>query len=113
MTRKVQIHQVDALTRTPFTGHPAGGALNADARDDAEMVAIAREVNNADTAFIIARDADDHDVRARCFTPRMEAGFVGHATVAAHFVLSRRRGAAERLRQRSKAGIVEIEIRGS
>jgi PhzF family phenazine biosynthesis protein len=113
MTRKIQIHQVDAFTRTPFTGNPAGVVVNADALSDAEMLAIARELNNADTAFIMARDDDDHDVRARFFTPRMEAGFVGHATVAAHFVLSRRRGAAERLRQKSKAGIVEIEVRGS
>jgi PhzF family phenazine biosynthesis protein len=77
------------------------------------MLAIARELNNADTAFIFAADATDHDLRARFFTPRTEAGFVGHATVAAHYVLSRRRGATERLRQKSKAGIVDIEIRGA
>jgi len=112
MTRKLQIHQIDAFTRTPFTGNPAGVVLNADSLSDAEMLAIARELNNADTAFILARDGDDHDMRARFFTPRMEAGFVGHATVAAHFVLSRRRGAAQRLRQKSKAGIVNIEVRG-
>lgn len=112
MTRKIQIHQIDAFTRTPFTGNPAGVVLSADTLSDAEMLAIARELNNADTAFILTRDAEDHDMRARFFTPRMEAGFVGHATVAAHFVLSRRRGAAERLRQKSKAGIVDIEIRG-
>ena len=77
------------------------------------MLAIARELNNADTAFIMSRDGDDHDVRARFFTPRMEAGFVGHATVAAHYVLSRRRSHVERLRQKSKAGIVEIDVRGT
>jgi PhzF family phenazine biosynthesis protein len=113
MTRKIQVHQVDAFTRKPFTGNPAGVVLNADQLDDAEMLAIARELNNADTAFIMARDGDDHDVRARFFTPRMEAGFVGHATVAAHYVLSRRRSHVERLRQKSKAGVVEIDVRGN
>src|SRR3954464_8856949 len=113
MTRKIQIHQVDAFTRTHFTGNPAGVVLNADALDDAEMLAIARELNNADTAFILSKDADDHDLRARFFTPRMEAGFVGHATVAAHYVMSRRKSHVERLRQKSKAGIVEIDVRGS
>ncbi len=113
MTRKIQVHQVDAFTRKPFTGNPAGVVVNADSLDDAEMLAIARELNNADTAFILSRDADDHDVRARFFTPRTEAGFVGHATVAAHYVLSRRRSGVERLRQKSKAGIVEIDVRGS
>jgi PhzF family phenazine biosynthesis protein len=113
MTRRIQVHQVDAFTRTPFTGNPAGVVLNADSLSDAEMLAIARELNNADTAFVLERDGQDHDVRTRFFTPRMEAGFVGHATVATHFVLSRRKDAPERLRQRSKAGIVDIEIRGS
>lgn len=112
MTRKIQVHQVDAFTRTPFTGNPAGVVLGADSLSDAEMLAIARELNNADTAFVLERDGTDHEVRTRFFTPRMEAGFVGHATVATHFVLSRRRGAPERMRQKSKAGIVDIEVRG-
>src|SRR5262245_52770055 len=84
MTRKIQVHQVDAFTRTRFTGNPAGVVLNADELTDAEMLAIARKLNNADTAFILAADGNDHDLRARFFTPRTEAGFVGHATVAAH-----------------------------
>src|SRR5450631_2936883 len=113
MARSIQIHQIDAFTRTPFTGNPAGVVLNADGLDDVQMLAIARELNNADTAFIFSADGADHDLRARFFTPRTEAGFVGHATVAAHYVLSRRRGATERLRQKSKAGIVDIEIRGT
>jgi PhzF family phenazine biosynthesis protein len=77
------------------------------------MLAIARELNNADTAFILAPDGEGHDLRARFFTPRTEVGFVGHATVAAHYVLSRRHTAPRQLRQKSKAGIVDIEIRGS
>jgi PhzF family phenazine biosynthesis protein len=113
MARNIQIHQIDAFTRTPFTGNPAGVVVNADGLDDTQMLAIARELNNADTAFIFSADGSDHDLRARFFTPRTEAGFVGHATVAAHYVLSRRRGATERLRQKSKAGIVEIEVRGA
>ncbi|HXI68249.1 MAG TPA: PhzF family phenazine biosynthesis isomerase [Steroidobacteraceae bacterium] len=113
MTRKVQVHQVDAFTREPFTGNPTGVVLNADALSEAQMLAIARELNNAETAFILAPDADDHTVRARFFTPRSEAGFVGHATIAAQYVLSRRHDAPRWQRQKSKAGIVDIEVRGS
>jgi PhzF family phenazine biosynthesis protein len=113
MTRRIQIHQVDAFTQRRFTGNPAGVVLNADSLEDAEMLAIARELNNADTAFILSPDAEDHDVRARFFTPRTEVGFVGHATVAAHYVLSRRAGSESRRRQKSRAGIVSVEIRGS
>ncbi len=112
MTRRIQIHQVDAFTRQRFTGNPAGVVLNADSLEDAEMLAIARELNNADTAFILASDQPDHDVRARFFTPRTEVGFVGHATIAAHYVLSGLHGGGPR-RQRSKAGLFDIEVRGS
>ena len=113
MTRKIQVHQVDAFTRESFTGNPAGVVLNADGLSEAQMLAIARELNNADTAFILSVEGADHDLRARFFTPRTEAGFVGHATVAAHYVLSRRHEAPVKLRQKSKAGIVNVEVRGS
>ncbi len=103
--------QVDAFTRQRFTGNPAGVVLGADALSDEEMLAIARELNNADTAFVSAPDGADHDLRVRFFTPRTEAAFVAHATVAAHYVMSRRPG-PRRLRQKQKAGIVEVEVRG-
>ena len=113
MTRKIQVHQVDAFTRQPFTGNPTGVVLNADSLSEPQMLAIARELNNAETAFILAPDGPDHSVRARFFTPRIEAGFVGHATVAAQYVLSRRHDAPRRQRQKSKAGIVDVEVRGN
>jgi PhzF family phenazine biosynthesis protein len=112
ITRKVQVHQIDAFTRERFTGNPAGVVLNADGLTETQMQAIARELNNADTAFMFAPDGADHQIRARFFTPRNEAGFVGHATVAAHYVLSQQQDAPRRLRQKSKAGTVEIDIRG-
>ena len=82
MTRKIQVHQVDAFTRERFTGNPAGVVLNADGLSETQMLAIARELNNADPAFILAPDNSEHGMRARFFTPRTEVGFVGHATVA-------------------------------
>ncbi len=113
MAGKIQVHQVDAFTREPFTGNPTGVVLNADGLSEPQMLAIARELNNAETAFILSADGADHTVRARFFTPRSEAGFVGHATVAAQYVLSRRHEAPRSQRQKSKAGIVDIEVRGT
>ncbi len=117
MSRRIRIFQVDAFTTDRFTGNPAGVVLDADSLNDAEMLAIARELNNADTAFVLKPDGADHDLRVRFFTPRTEASFVGHATVATHFVLSqdgsvRADGQAGRLRQKQKSGVVEIEVRG-
>ena len=111
MSRSLAVFQVDAFTRQRFTGNPAGVVLGADALTEEEMLAIARELNNADTAFVSAADGADHDLRVRFFTPRTEAAFVAHATVAAHYVMSRRPG-PRRLRQKQKAGIVEGEVRG-
>ena len=114
MNRRIRIFQVDAFTTERFTGNPAGVVLDADGLSDAEMLAIARELNNADTAFVLKPDGADHELRVRFFTPRTEASFVGHATVATHFVLSRD-GATfgnGRVRQRQKSGVVDIEVRG-
>jgi len=116
MSRRIRIFQVDAFTTERFTGNPAGVVLDADSLTDAEMLAIARELNNADTAFVLKPDGADHELRLRFFTPRTEASFVGHATVATHFVLSREAaggGKPGRIRQRQKSGIVDIEDRNA
>jgi PhzF family phenazine biosynthesis protein len=113
MSRSVHVFQVDAFTHQRFTGNPAGVVLGADVLSDDEMLAIARELNNADTAFVLRPDAGDHDVRLRFFTPRTEAAFVGHATIAAQYVLSRRDGTPTRLRQKQKGSSVDVEVRGS
>ena len=112
MTKTVQLCRVDAFTQQLFTGNPARVVLGAEQLSDEEMIAIARELNNGDTAFVLPPDGSDHDLRVRFFTPRAESGFVGHATVATHFVLSRVPGTPKRLRQRQKAGIVDVEVRG-
>lgn len=107
MARTVDVFQIDAFTHTPFTGNPAGVVLDADGLEDAQMLAIARELNNADTAFVLSATAPDHDIRVRFFTPRTEAAFVGHATIAVHAVLARLAPRSV-CRQAGKSGIVEV-----
>ncbi|WP_309052523.1 PhzF family phenazine biosynthesis isomerase [Streptomyces sp.] len=79
------LYQVDAFTSAPFGGNPAGVVLTADRLTDAQMLAVARELNNSETAFVLRADGPDHDVRVRFFTPTTEVPTCGHATVAAHF----------------------------
>jgi PhzF family phenazine biosynthesis protein len=111
VTQRLEIYQVDAFTGQQFAGNPAGVVLAADVLDDATMLAIARELNNADTAFVSAADGADHDLRVRFFTPRTEASFVGHATLAVHTVLAAREGARPR-RQKGRTGVVEVRPLG-
>jgi PhzF family phenazine biosynthesis protein len=107
MSRSVRIFQVDAFTRTAFTGNPAGVVLDAERLGESEMQSIARELNNGDTAFVLPPSAPDHDLQVRFFTPRKEAPFVGHATLAAHAVLSRLEPRPLR-RQQGRTGVVEV-----
>ncbi|WP_330460900.1 PhzF family phenazine biosynthesis isomerase [Streptomyces sp. NBC_00820] len=79
------LYQIDSFTRTPFTGNPAGVVPDAEGMTDAAMLAVARELNNSETAFVLPADGPDHDVRVRFFTPTTEVPACGHATVGAHF----------------------------
>lgn len=84
--KTIKIYQVDSFTTEKFKGNPAGVVLNADALTEREMLKIARELNNSETAFVLSPDSDDHDVRLRYFTPQVEVPVCGHATIAAHYV---------------------------
>lgn len=108
MATSVRVFKVDAFTSQRFCGNPAGVVLDADGLSDEDMRSLARELNNGDTAFLLRADAPDHDLRVRFFSPRSEAAFVGHATLAAHAVLATLQ-LAPRRRQKQKSGLVEVE----
>jgi PhzF family phenazine biosynthesis protein len=108
MSNSVRVFQVDAFTSRRFSGNPAGVVLDADPLSGGDMQALARELNNGDTAFLLRPDADDHDLRVRFFTPRREAAFVGHATLAAHAVLAALK-LEPRRRQKQSNGIVAVD----
>ncbi|MGH9718521.1 MAG: PhzF family phenazine biosynthesis protein [Candidatus Acidiferrales bacterium] len=78
------ITQVDSFTDTPFAGNPAAVCLLDQPRTEKWMQLVAREMNLAETAFLVRR-ADGFDLR--WFTPTTEVDLCGHATLAsAHFL---------------------------
>lgn len=107
----MRIFQVDAFTRTRFTGNPATVILDADGQSELSMQAIAREFSHAEAAFVSAANGPDHDLRIRFFNSRKEAPFVGHATIAAHAVLLAlgRRGVGV-VRQACGSAIVPVRV---
>lgn len=84
--RRYRLYQVDSFTADQFAGNPAGVVPDADGLTDAEMQAVARELNNSETAFLLAPQGPDHEVWVRFFTPTTEVPSCGHATIAAHYV---------------------------
>jgi PhzF family phenazine biosynthesis protein len=108
MGHSVRLFQVDAFTSQRFCGNPAGVVLDADALSTLDMQSIARELNNGDTAFVLPADSNDHDLRVRFFTPRREAAFVGHATLAVHAVRAHLQ-LEPCTRQKQLSGIVEVD----
>jgi PhzF family phenazine biosynthesis protein len=84
--KRYRLYQVDAFTTQKFRGNPAGVVTNADGLTAVQMQAIARELNNSETAFILSPSSPDHEVWVRFFTPKKEVPSCGHATIAAHYV---------------------------
>ncbi len=80
----LRITQVDAFTDKPFAGNPAGVCILPKAAEPAWMLNVAREMNLAETAFLVPR-RDGYDLR--WFTPSVEVDLCGHATLASAHVL--------------------------
>jgi PhzF family phenazine biosynthesis protein len=110
MSRRYDVYQVDAFTARRFAGNPAGVVPEADGLSEAEMLAIARELNNSETAFVFRAERDDHDVRVRFFTPTTEVPICGHATIAAHWIRAHEGAPKGITRQLTGAGILPVEI---
>jgi PhzF family phenazine biosynthesis protein len=102
------IYHVDAFTRTPGRGNPAGVVLDADGMTEADMQRIAAELGYSETAFVLAPAGGDHDVHVRFFTPTVEVPVCGHATVAAHYVRAVVQGIEGTLVQKTGAGLQRI-----
>ena len=111
-SREYHVLQIDAFTTHKFEGNAASVVLDAQGLSEDEMQRIAREMNNSETAFILPPDGDDHELNVRYFTPSVEVPFCGHATIAAHYaraILGRLGSHA--VRQKSRAGPIEIDVR--
>lgn len=91
-TRELDYRICDVFTTTPFQGNQLAVFLNAGGLMDAEMQAIAREMNLSETTFIVRRDAAterERGVRVRIFTTQEELPFAGHPTLGTSSTIRR------------------------
>jgi trans-2,3-dihydro-3-hydroxyanthranilate isomerase len=99
----------DVFTDTALTGNQLAVFTDARDLDSLTMQALAKEMNFAESVFVLRPQVDDADVRIRIFTPENELPFAGHPTLGAAFVLG---GPLQKivLRIETGAGVVPVEL---
>ena len=85
---------VDVFTSRPLEGNQLGVFLDGGQFDDQSMLRLAREMNFAETVFLLPPNADG-DVACRIFTPGGELPFAGHPVLGTAFVVGTALGADE------------------
>ncbi len=86
--RRYRFVQLDVFTDHVFGGNQLAVFPQADGLADAEMQAIAREMNYAETTFVLPA-ADPHALcRVRIFTPAAELPIAGHPVVGTAIALA-------------------------
>ena len=84
MSRSYEFVQLDVFTRKPLTGNPLAIFTDARGLSDAQMQALAREMNLSETTFILPREPQveaREGKRVRIFTVEEELPFAGHPTL--------------------------------
>ncbi|HEY2512317.1 MAG TPA: PhzF family phenazine biosynthesis protein [Polyangiaceae bacterium] len=79
---------VDVFADQPFSGNQLAVFPDARGLSDGAMQALARELNLAETTFVLPARLDGALRRVRIFTPRSELPFAGHPTIGTAAVLA-------------------------
>src|SRR3954465_7287056 len=96
--RRFAFVQFDVFSSRPFEGNPLAVFTDARGLSDELMQALAREMNLAETKFVLPRDPAierERGVRVRIFTVQEELPFAGHPTLGTAFALRGDSGARE------------------
>ncbi len=83
----IEVFIVDAFAAEPLTGNPAAICPLRSWLSKETMQAIAAELNQSETVFFIP---ESNDFRIRWFTPTREVDHIGHATLAAGYLVLHR-----------------------
>lgn len=98
----------DVFTDTPLAGNRLGVFTDARALDDAQMLALTRELGFSECVFVLSAQAGGH-ARVRIFTPAHEIPFAGHPVLGAAFALGAPMQAVV-LRLETGSGIVPVTL---
>jgi PhzF family phenazine biosynthesis protein len=102
---------VDAFTKEPFKGNPAGVVVLDGPGDEGWMQSVAAELNLSETAFLHRLDGRGWSLR--WFTPLHEVPLCGHATLgSAHALWSEGHDSGDELRFQTASGELIARKRG-
>lgn len=82
----IPFYLVDAFSTESFKGNPAAVCVLKEWLDDDTLLKMAKEHNQSETAFIIAKKKDD-EFEIRWFTSQDEVDLCGHATLGSSHVI--------------------------
>jgi trans-2,3-dihydro-3-hydroxyanthranilate isomerase len=98
----------DVFTDRPLEGNQLGVFTDARGVDATLMQRLARELNFAETVFVLPAEGDGH-ARMRIFTPTIELPFAGHPTLGTAFVLAAPMQ-LEEIRLETGRGVVPVRL---
>jgi len=111
-TRRLAMAQWDVFTSKALEGNSLAVFFDARGLSDAEMQAIAKEMNLSETTFIFPREQEierERGIRVRIFTVQEELPFAGHPTLGTAFAL-RGTGQAEEIILELNVGKVPVRF---
>jgi trans-2,3-dihydro-3-hydroxyanthranilate isomerase len=102
---------VDVFTDRRFGGNQLAVFTDAEGISDAEMQALAAEMNLSETTFVMPPEDPANTARVRIFNRTAEMPFAGHPNVGTGFVLaSRGLAKGDVFRFEEIAGLVEVRL---
>ncbi len=110
-----RFYTLDVFTTSRFEGNPLAVVTDGDGLSQDEMLAIAREMNLAETVFVQKPTVDRALARLRIFTTQEELKLAGHPVVGTWYLLAElgvvpaQEGAVHILQQ-TGAGVLPVEI---
>jgi trans-2,3-dihydro-3-hydroxyanthranilate isomerase len=113
--RRLSMTQWDVFSSRPLEGNSLAVIADARGLTDAEMQALAREMNLSETTFILPRDPAterERGIRVRIFTVQEELPFAGHPTLGTAFALRAQSG-AEKIALELNVGQVPVHFEDS
>lgn len=108
--RRYAFVTVDVFTDRRFGGNPLAVFPDVRGLSDAEMQALASELNLSETTFVLPPEDPAHSARVRIFNRTAEMPFAGHPNVGTGFVLASERGGERTLWFEEIAGLVEVRV---